>query len=119
MKTLIALHGVDSLGVLGVNVLAQILLVVLLAWVLGRTVARHDPAIRHGVWMCALFCVLASPLTAWAMNSAGITLIAIPLAATEPAPAAATMPPAAISEPGMSSESADESLWPAVGTIAP
>lgn len=120
MKTLIALHGVDSLGVLGMNVLAQILLVVLLAWVLGRTVARHDPAIRHAVWMCALFCVLASPLTAWGMNSAGITLIAIPFPATEPASStAATTLPAAVSEPGMSSEPAGENLGPAVGTSVP
>jgi beta-lactamase regulating signal transducer with metallopeptidase domain len=94
---------VDWLMLLGANVLAQILLIVLLAWALGRTAARHDPVTRHGVWLCALVCVLLSPLTAWVMDFAGVTLIAIPVAGVKSAPQlveSAAPVAAAIPEPG-------------------
>jgi beta-lactamase regulating signal transducer with metallopeptidase domain len=98
MRAIADFSGADALVLLGANVLTQILLVVLLAWALTRIVARRDPAVRHGIWVCALFCVLASPAAAWIMDATGITLVAIPLRAAQLAPpnAAAVTPGAAI-----------------------
>ena len=53
MNAIAGFNAADPLTLLGANVLAQILLVVLLAWALARTVRGHDPAIRHGIWVCA------------------------------------------------------------------
>jgi beta-lactamase regulating signal transducer with metallopeptidase domain len=83
MSATAGLNVSASLTLLGVNVLGQILVVVLLAWLLAGSVARRDPALRHGIWVIALFCVLASPLAAWILESAGVTLVAIPVLAPQ------------------------------------
>lgn len=102
MNAVAGLNVAASPTLLGVNVLGQILLIVLLAWLMARTVARRDPALRHGIWVIALFCVLASPLAAWVLESAGVTLVAIPVLTAEGAPSASApaTPVEALREPG-------------------
>ncbi|MDB5295032.1 MAG: blaR, partial [Phycisphaerales bacterium] len=64
---------------LAASVAAQVAGIVLVAWVVGRTVARRRAALRHGIWLAALAWAAASPLAAWGLGRAGVGLVRLPL----------------------------------------
>lgn len=77
MKLLLELYPGDFWALLTANVLLQIAVVVLLACVLVVGIARRAPATRHAIWLCALVCVVCSPILAFTLNGLGITLIPV------------------------------------------
>lgn len=79
MKLLLELYPGDFWALLTANVLLQIAVVVLLACVLVVGIARRAPATRHAIWLCALVCVVCSPILAFTLNGLGITLIPVRL----------------------------------------
>jgi beta-lactamase regulating signal transducer with metallopeptidase domain len=65
----------DAWGFLFANVLVQVTAVILTAWLLAHLRSRWNAAWRHGIYLVALICVLASPLLSWAMQGTGIALV--------------------------------------------
>ena len=77
---------------LAANVLVQIAVLAALAWLLASAAARHRPALRHGIWLCALLCILLSPAVSYVAAPAGLSLISLPLL-PRPASTAVELPP--------------------------
>ena len=65
----------DAMLLLAGNVLVQIAVVAALGWLISSLWARHRAALRHGIWLSALVCVLASPVVAYIAMHAGLSLI--------------------------------------------
>lgn len=61
----------DPVTLLLLDTLAQVTAITLLALLVARTVARRSPAARHGIALCALFCVLSSPAIAGGVERVG------------------------------------------------
>lgn len=61
----------DPLTLLLLDTLAQVTAITLLALLVMRTAARRSPAARHGIALCALFCVLSSPAIAGGVERVG------------------------------------------------
>ena len=92
---------------LAANVLVQIAVLAALAWLLASAVARHRPALCHGIWLTALLSTLFSPAASYVAAPAGLSLISLPLlprpasTAVEPQP---PRPPASGIEPPLLTE---------------
>src|SRR5262249_22296495 len=80
----------DAIALALAGVLAQISVVISLAVVTSRALARLGAAARHAVWLSALGCVLASPLLTFLAGRAGLVLVALPLSPRENTVAPAT-----------------------------
>jgi hypothetical protein len=84
------------------NALLQIAVVAALSWLLSVGVARHRPALCHGIWLSALLCVLLSPAASYVAARAGLSLISLRLlprpASAEVAVVQTTLPVAADTE---------------------
>ena len=65
-------HGLVLVGVLLLQVLVVTCLAALIAF-------RRDPATRHGIWLCALACVLFGPLMVIGLDRANLVMARIPL----------------------------------------
>ena len=85
--TLLRLYPGDRVAGLAALTLVQVALVVLLARLAARAVARRDAAARHGIWLCALACVLLAPALVLGVDRAGLTLAAVPVPALAARPA--------------------------------
>ena len=75
MSILLRICPGDAWGLLVANVLVQVTVVILSAWFLARLGGRWDAAWRHGVYLAALICVLASPVLSLVMQTTGIALV--------------------------------------------
>ena len=62
-----------------VNVLVQIAVVVALALAISLVFARRRAAVRHGIWLSALGCVLVSPIVAYVAGRADWSLVSLRL----------------------------------------
>jgi len=69
----------DSLASFLIRVLAEITLVTSVALVFGRVAVRNNPALRHGVCVCALLCVLVAPITTFGLQRMGWRTLQISL----------------------------------------
>ena len=67
----------DAMVLLAANVLAQVAVVVALAWAISAGFARHRAALRHAVWLGALGCALVSPLAACLAARSGLSLVSL------------------------------------------
>ena len=76
------------------SVIVQIAGVVLAALTIARLLARHNPSLRHGIWLAALTWVFLAPVAAWVFTNAGLSLWKRPAAPVAQAhsPAAAPLP---------------------------
>lgn len=94
MSWLLKLYPGDGAMLVVGSALLQAALVVLLAWLLGATLARRNAALRYAVYLAALAVVLASPVTALAADRLGLSVLSIPWGAAgrRQAPAAAGVP---------------------------
>jgi len=61
------------------RVLAEVTLITVVGLVFGRVFAPRNPALRHGVCVCALMCVLVAPLTTYGLQKAGWSTFQISL----------------------------------------
>ena len=69
----------DAFVLLAANVLVQIAVVVALAWAISLGFARRRAAMRHGVWLSALGCVLVSTIAAYVAARADLSLVSLRL----------------------------------------
>jgi beta-lactamase regulating signal transducer with metallopeptidase domain len=117
MNRLLSLYPGDTVAILVATMVIQVAAVVALAWLLGRTWGRRNPATLYAIWLCALICVPCGAVGVWAFSHSGITLIALPVLSPEAQldEAAAESPalPAVASNAQMSSESGEEISWAA------
>lgn len=97
MGTLLRIYPGDAAAFLMVNVLLQVTLVLLVAWLWMRLGNRGNAAGRHSIGVVALVCVLASPLLSWGMRASGVALLTLRPAVPFPPPAA--LPSALPTEP--------------------
>ncbi len=100
MNVLLRICPGDDCGLLLANVLVQVTVVILAAWLLARLGSRWNAAVRHSIYLVALICVLASPVLSMVMPTTGIALLRLqpsaPTVAPTVAPVAATVEPASI-----------------------
>ena len=75
MNVLLRMYPGDAWAFLIANVLVQVTVVVLMAWLLARLGSRWNAAWRHSIYMVALICVLASPALSWIMQASGFPSI--------------------------------------------
>jgi beta-lactamase regulating signal transducer with metallopeptidase domain len=83
MNTLLRMYPGDDWAVLAANVVVQVTVVTLAAWLLVRLGGRWNAAWRYMAWLAALGCVLASPALACLMQGTGAALVTL-----RPAPVA-------------------------------
>ena len=79
------LYPGDTAAGWALGLLVQVAAVVILAALAARLLARRGAAARHGLWVGALACVLASPVVSLLAARAGLVLVAVPLSSPEPA----------------------------------
>ena len=72
MRLLEQLAPGPSIGWLVLMVVVQVTVVILAAELVARTLLKHRAALRHGLWLCWLVCVLLSPLVPVLLDEAGI-----------------------------------------------
>ena len=77
MSLLLRMYPGDAWGFLIANVLVQVTVVILAAWLLARLGSRWNAAWRHSIYLVALICVLASPVLSWVMQATGIALVTL------------------------------------------
>ncbi len=77
MSILLRVYPGDAWALLIVNVLVQVMVVTLAAWLLAGLGSRWNAAWRHSIYLVALVCVLASPVLSSAMQAAGIALVTL------------------------------------------
>ena len=65
MSILLRMYPGDAWALLIVNVLVQVTVVSLAAWLLARLGSRWNAAWRHSIYFVAIICVLASPMLSW------------------------------------------------------
>ena len=75
MSILVRICPGDAWGLLVANVLVQVTVVILSAWLLARLGSRWNAAWRHNIYLVALICVLASPVLSLVMQTTGIALV--------------------------------------------
>ncbi len=71
MTVLQQLYPGDEVASFAIRVLLEVSSVTLAALLFARAFARKNPALRHGVCVCALFCVLLAPISTMALQRAG------------------------------------------------
>lgn len=90
MSILLRMYPGDAWALLIANVLVQVTVVILAAWLVARVAGRWNAAWRHSIYLVAILCVLASPVLAWAMQASGFVLVTLhpsapPVPLVEPA----------------------------------
>ncbi len=98
MNVLLRMYPGDDWGILIAEVLLQVTVVALAAWLLARLGGRWNAAWRYAVWLIALVCVLVSPALSYLMQATGATLVTLP-AASPAAPADSSTVP--VRQPGL------------------
>ncbi len=98
MNVLLRMYPGDDWGILIAEVLLQVTVVALAAWLLARLGGRWNAAWRYAVWLVALVCVLASPALSYLMQATGATLVTLP-AVLPAAPADSSTVP--VRQPGL------------------
>ena len=83
MRTLLELYPGDHIALSAASILVQVTVVMLLAWAVTHWVTRRVAAARHDVWLCALLGVLSSPLIAYTLDRAGVSIVRLPLLPAE------------------------------------
>ncbi len=87
MSIFLRMYPGDAWALLIVNVLVQVTVVILAAWLLARLSNRWNAAWRHTVYLVALVGVLASPLLSSIMQANGVALATLRLSAPAVLPA--------------------------------
>lgn len=82
MSELLKLYPGDAFFLFTANVLLQVIVVILLAWLLTKIVFRHNAAIRHNIWLSALLFVLVSPMLICFSDYVGLKIVSIRLPKT-------------------------------------
>jgi hypothetical protein len=77
MSVLLRMCPGDAWAFLIANVLFQVTVVILTAWLLARLMSRWNAAWRHSIYVVAVVCVLASPVLSWVMQTTGIALVTL------------------------------------------
>jgi protein involved in polysaccharide export with SLBB domain/beta-lactamase regulating signal transducer with metallopeptidase domain len=77
MTAMLRFYPGDAIVLLAANVLAQVAVVVALAWGISAGFARHCAALRHAVWLGALGCTLVSPIVACLAARSGLSLVSL------------------------------------------
>ena len=99
MSILLRMYPGDAWAFLIANVLVQVTVVILTAWLLARLGSRWNAAWRHSIYLVALVCVLASPVLSWVMQATGIALVTLrPSVPTAPPAEPARIPMAHVPE---------------------
>lgn len=75
MNVLLHFYPGDRVVWMAVGVLIQVTVVSSAALLFARCVAKYKPAVRHGILVCGLLCVLVSPALTVVFNVAGFRLI--------------------------------------------
>ncbi len=102
MSILLRMYPGDAWAFLIANVLVQVTVVILTAWLMARLGSRWNAAWRHSIYLVALICVLASPALSWMMQTTGIALVTLrPSVPTAPPAEPARIPIAHIPEPSL------------------
>ena len=84
MNVLQQMYPGDEIASFIVRVLAEITLVTLVALGFGRMAARQNAALRHGICVCALACVLVAPFTTLGLQRLGWHTMQISLESEHP-----------------------------------
>ena len=99
MSILLRICPGNGCALLIANVLVQVTVVILAAWLLARLASRWNAAWRHTIYLVALVCVLASPVLSSVMQATGIALVTLrPSAGAAPPAEPARIPTAQIPE---------------------
>ncbi|MHB1037203.1 MAG: M56 family metallopeptidase [Pirellulales bacterium] len=77
MSLLVRMYPGDAWAFLVANVLVQVTVVIVTAWLLARLGGRWNAAWRHGIYLVALISVLASPVLALVMQATGVSLVTL------------------------------------------
>ena len=96
MSMLLRIYPGDAWGLLVANVLVQVTVIILSAWLLARLCSRWNAAVRHSIYLVAIICVLAAPVLSMVMPTTGIALLRLRPSASTVAPVVATAEPASI-----------------------
>jgi len=89
MRTLVEVCPTDDVLLLMGVIVLQVTVVLLIAWSTSLALRRSSAAMRYGVWLSALVCVLVAPALSVVAHRAGISLWAVP----RPVPSAAAVEP--------------------------
>ena len=84
MNVLQSVYPGDALASFLIRVLAEITLVTLGALFLTRFAVRGNPAMRHGICICALLCVMIAPVTTFGLERLGWSTFQISLEQNHP-----------------------------------
>ncbi|MBI5722532.1 MAG: M56 family metallopeptidase [Planctomycetes bacterium] len=95
MNWILKFYPGDGTMLLAANALAQAILAILLAWLIGAVLARRNAAVRYALCVAALAVTLASPATAFVADRLGLATISFDLGLNRPAP----VPQAAAARP--------------------
>jgi beta-lactamase regulating signal transducer with metallopeptidase domain len=77
MNILLRMYPGDAWAFLIANVLVQVTVVILAAWLLARLVSRWNAAWRHSLYLVALISVLAAPVLSWTMQTTGMAMVTL------------------------------------------
>ena len=84
MNFLQQIYPGDTLASFIIRVLVEITLITIVAILFTRVVGKNNPAMRHGICLCALFCVLFAPLTTLGLEKMGWQTFQIALEREQP-----------------------------------
>jgi beta-lactamase regulating signal transducer with metallopeptidase domain len=79
MRLLFYLMHEDVFTLFALRTILQVTLVALLALLLVRTLAKRSPPARYGICLCALLCVLFSPVVNGLVSAAGWSVVRLPV----------------------------------------
>ena len=71
MNFLQSIYPGDAWASFLIRILAEITLITVFAVGFIRLFANKNPALRHGICRCALFCVLLAPISTWGLQAIG------------------------------------------------
>jgi len=84
MNFLQQIYPGDSLASFIIRVLAEITMITVVSILATRTFGRKNPAMQHGICICALLCVMAAPLTTLGLQKLGWSTFQISLESEKP-----------------------------------
>jgi len=96
MNWLLSFYPGDRAMLIMANALAQATAVIMLAWLVGATVARRNAAVRYVLCLAALAVTLVGPVTAVIADRCGLTTFSIAWTVIEPPTESAVGQPAAL-----------------------
>lgn len=79
MRWLLHLYPGDGFFQIAAYVLVQTTVIVLLSYAVSRLFLTRKAASRYAVWLCALLCILVSPVLAWTGSRSGFSVVEIPV----------------------------------------